>query len=621
MRAMFNKDATMSCAGAAIVLVLTVGLTGCGLTGADPVPVPGQQFNGMVHGGVQPVSGANIALYAPGTTGYGVAATALLTTAVTTNSNGGFSITGDYTCPSAATPVYMVVTGGNPGLAPGTNNAALAMMALLGQCGTLGPHSYIVVNELSTVAAVWALTPFMVDATHIGTSPTNVQGLLNAFAVAASLVDVSSGKTPGNAPAIATVPVAEIDSLADAISTCVNSNGSLVSTSSCGRLFSAATPSGGFSPTDTLMAAVDISRNPSHNAGSIFTTVGSNGPYQPILGIAPSDWTIAINYASTAFKSPSDLAIDSQGGVWVVATPTSGSSTVSVLFPRWLQGSFVQASATYGHIALDPYDDPWLTNSLASNVVELTNSGNRATLNPFTAGGLQGPGPLAFDGYGNVWVANNGATVSKLSANGAGLSPSSGWNTNGVSGAAALALDTLGNVWIADSGGNDVTVLSNNGVAIPGSPYTGGGLDGPYSLAIDSTGGSWVANLAGSSLSRFSNSGTPISGSPFFGGGMNAPIDLKLDGLGNVWLVNSGSNSVSEFLSSGRPQSGAGGYGSSVLANPYRLAIDRSGSVWIVNLGGSSSTTGSITQIVGVAAPVVTPQSLAIQNNALNQRP
>src|SRR5271154_3910539 len=94
MRAMFNKnavnqhrlmsgkDATMKCAGAAMALVtalvLTVALTGCGLNAADPIPVPGQQLNGMVHGGVQPVTGANITLYAPGTNGYGVAATSLL---------------------------------------------------------------------------------------------------------------------------------------------------------------------------------------------------------------------------------------------------------------------------------------------------------------------------------------------------------------------------------------------------------------------------------------------------------------------------------------------------------------------------------------------------------------
>jgi hypothetical protein len=607
-------------AGGAMV---ALGLTGCGMsTTALPVAVNGQQFSGHVHGGMQPVSGATIRLFAPGSTGYGTAAVSLLTHPVVTDGNGNFSITGDYTCPSASTPIYMVATGGNPGLGAPTNNTALALMGLLGQCGTLGPDTFIVINELTTVSAVWALTPFMVDATHIGTSPTNVQGLLNAFAVSADLVNIASGTAPGNAPTIATIPVAEINTLGDVISACVNSNGSTVSTSSCGRLFTAATPPGGFAPTDTLQAALDISRNPGHNAGSIYSTVAAVGPYQPTLGVAPADWTISINYSSPSFKTPNDLAIDSQGNAWVVATAGgSSSSTVSVVNCYGLQGSFPQTGATYGHLALDPYDDPWLTNSLSSNVVELTNSGNRATLNPFTGGGLQGPGPLAFDGYGNVWVANNGATISKLNASGAPLSPSTGWATGGVSGATALALDTLGNVWVADSGGNDITVLSNSGAPLPNSPYLGGGLAQPYALAIDSTGGAWVANFKNSDLSRFSNSGSPITGSPFAGGGINAPVGLAIDGLGNVWLVNSGSNGISEFLSSGSPQSGAGGYGSSTLANPYRLAIDRSGSVWVANLGAVLPSAGMISQMVGVAAPVVTPLSLAIQNNALNQRP
>jgi hypothetical protein len=96
---------------------------------------------------------------------------------------------------------------------------------------------------------------------------------------------------------------------------------------------------------------------------------------------------------------------------------------------------------------------------------------------------------------------------------------------------------------------------------------------------------------------------------------------LRLDGLGNAWLVNSGSNSVSEFLSSGQPQSGASGYGSSALRNPFRVGIDGSGDLWVANLGSSAAGMGMVTQIVGVAAPVVTPQSLALANGDLGQRP
>ena len=78
---------------------------------------------------------------------------------------------------------------------------------------------------------------------------------------------------------------------------------------------------------------------------------------------------------------------------------------------------------------------------------------------------------------------------------------------------------------------------------------------------------------------------------------------------------------MSEFLSTGRAQSGASGYGSAALVNPFRVALDRSGNVWVANQGTSVVGSGVITQIVGVAAPVVTPLSVAIQSNALNQRP
>ena len=617
--AAFRIESFVLAMAAALVVV---GTTGCELNQSAAVAVAGNSISGHIVGGIQPVSNSSIQLYAPGTNGYGTAATPLLTQPVSTDANGNFSISGDYTCPSSSTPVYLVTTGGNPGLAAGTNNTALALMGLLGPCGNLGPNTFVNLNERTTIAAVWALTPFMVDVAHIGTSPTNVQGLLNAFSIASSLVDIGSGSTPGNVPAIATVPSAEINTLADILSSCVNSNGSKGPLSPCGRLFRAATPAGGVAPTDTVSAALDISRDAGQNAGGIFSTLSASGPYQPTLGVAPTDWTISINYTSSVFTTPSDLAIDSQGNAWVVSTPgSSSSSTVSVLNASGISGSFPQAGVQYGHIALDPFDDPWLTNTLGSNVVDLTSSGARATLNAFSGGGIQGPGLIAFDGYGDAWVANSGASVSKLSANGAALSPSTGYNTGGASGPVGLALDTSGNVWVANSSDNDVAVLSNTGLPVPGSPYTGGGLSGPISLAIDSTGGAWVANLAGSSLSRFSNSGQAIPGSPYYGAGLNAPIDLVLDGLGNVWLVNSGSNSISEFLSSGKAQSGAGGYGSSALSNPYRLAIDRSGSVWVANLGGSSNGASTITQMVGIAAPVVTPLSLAIENNALNQRP
>jgi hypothetical protein len=603
-----------------LTTAIVSGIVGCGASPTLSSPVAGQTFAGKIHGGNQPVANANIQIYAPNTNGYGTASIPLLNRTVTTDSGGGFSFSGAYTCPSPSTPIYLVVTGGNPGLASGTNNTALSLMGLLGNCGNLS-SGFFNISELTTVAAVWSLAPFMVDYAHIGTSPGNVQGLLNAFATSQSMVSVFTGRSPGTAPTVANIPSASINTLGDILSSCVNSNGNTSLTAPCGRLFAAATPTGGTTPTDTVAAALDIARNPSHSVGSIFSTLVANGPYQPTLTSAPGDWTLAINYTSPSFSTPGDLAIDSQGNAWVLST-TGHSSTVSVLnSTSGITSTFPQSGGAFARLALDPYDDPWLTNSLSSSVTELNSAGVRATLNPFSGAGIQGPNLLAFDGLGNVWIANSGPTVSKLSANGAPLSPSTGFSTGGVSNPSALALDTSGNTWIADSGGNGITVLSSSGAPIPGSPYTGGGINGPFAIAIDSSGGAWIANRLGSSLSRLTSFGDPVYGSPYYGAGLNAPVDMAVDGLGNVWLVNSGSNTISEFLSNGRPQSGGTGYGSSALTNPFRLALDRSGNIWVANLGSQIAGQGTITEIVGAAAPVVTPASVAIQNNALNQRP
>src|SRR3984957_13130725 len=146
---------------------LSVAMLGWGANLPSNGPLAGGHLRGMVHGGSQPISGATIQLYAAGTTGYGTGATALLSTPVTSDASGSFSITGDYTCPSSTSQLYLVAMGGNPGLAAGTNNAASVLMAALGPCSlhggqlTLDPNLFISINEVTTVASVFLLAPFL----------------------------------------------------------------------------------------------------------------------------------------------------------------------------------------------------------------------------------------------------------------------------------------------------------------------------------------------------------------------------------------------------------------------------------------------------------------------------
>ena len=83
-----------------LVLATALSLTGCGIGDpALPVPVTGVTLHGVVHGGQSPVDGAVMQLYAVGNGGNGTGATPLIKSTVK-SVNGGFTITGDYTCPA-----------------------------------------------------------------------------------------------------------------------------------------------------------------------------------------------------------------------------------------------------------------------------------------------------------------------------------------------------------------------------------------------------------------------------------------------------------------------------------------------------------------------------------------
>ena len=274
-------------------------LSGCGTgtapsagsTGSTAATAP----QGRVMGGEQPVKGASIQLYAVGTAGDGSPATALLQTAVSTDASGSFSLTGRYTCPSAAAQVYLVATGGDPGL--GHSNPAIALMDAVGSCGNLSASTFLNVDERTTVAAIATLAPFMTAPNAIGSSSIDAANLTSAFGTAAMLVSPTSGQVPGNTmPATATVPLTLINSLANVLAACVNSAGGVAGDgSACGQLFAATSAAGGVAPSNTAAAALNVERDPVTNAAALFAIASPAAPFQPQLSSTPADWTVAIS--------------------------------------------------------------------------------------------------------------------------------------------------------------------------------------------------------------------------------------------------------------------------------------------------------------------------------------
>jgi hypothetical protein len=622
--------------------------------GSQQAGVAGARLTGVVHGGQNPISGAHVYLFAAasGASGVGAAAyggrgiaasasnaSASLLNAtdtgysdsvgayVLTGSDGSFSISGDYTC-TAGQQVYLYSLGGDPGLGTGAN-AAAGLMAVLGSCPTAGTFSsglYVVVNEVSTVAAAYAMAGFATDATHVGSSGTALAltGIANAFANAANLETIGTGVALATTPAgNGTVPQAEINTLADILAACVNSNGSLVSPAPCYELEMDTR----VSPFDTAKAAISIAHSPVTSVAGLYALSSSTPPFAPALTAQPNDWTVQIAFTGGLTSSFGTLAIDGSGNAWVAeyangAVKLSSSGAV-------LSGS--GGYAGYGltgpeRVAIDPSGNAWFTGGGTRYIVEFSNAGSFINSYDASESGVSsfvtGANGIVVDGSGNVWVptvnglaefANSGLPIGFVVSGPQWASPG---------GYAAGAADSSGNVWVTPYLTSAPDFLTAFSTAASGGSgefmllYTGGGgLNYPWAIAIDGSGNGWVTNNVGNSISKVSSAGVALSPSSGFtaGAGLVAPYCLSVDGASNVWVGGDTSENIVEFNNSGILLSGGSGLRTGDQNPVLSIAVDGSGNIWTI--------AGSVNEILGAAVPVVTPLSVGVKNNMLGTRP
>jgi len=598
------------CAAAITAAALMALLSGCGigLSGGGGTRPPGgvtAHITGNVHGGQQPVSKATIQLYAVGNTGDKSAATALISQTVLTADAGDFNITGMWNCNNTAVYgsdplLYLVATGGNPGLKSVTTNPALALMTALGPCSGVTSSTFISVNEVTTVASVYALAPFMADYAHVGAA--NQAALKNAFATVQSLVDTSSGFAPGpGAVAGATVPVATLYTLADAMAACINSDG----TGACDTLFAATKPAGGTTATETIGATLQLAHAPAGNPGAIFSLVGTDVPFQPTLSAAPSDWTLAERFTSGGLSSPAGIAIDASGNAWVA---NAGGGSVTELSNQGLPMTGTNGYAGGGTIfgaqgvAVDKAGNVWLSDTLLSTVVKVTLAGGVIQQSASYSAALNGPAALAVDGQNHVWVANFGdGSVTELDSNGTpmGASPLTVGGT--LQGPVGVAIDAGGNAWVTDNGLGVVVKFDKNLNVLSGTGFSDGAMLAPQGIAIDAQGKAWVADNGNAAVSLFAADGTAAA--PYTGGGLTLPAAIAMDGAGVAWVTNNVTGGGLTQIAPGASATGPLG----TLNAPTGVAVDASGNVWTANSGDNS-----VSKYVGLASPVVTPLAAAV---------
>jgi hypothetical protein len=592
-------------------LLSLASLTGCGI-GTEATNTSGTlNIRGSIFGGQQPVSGASIKLYTTGKTGYGSAATSMLVTPRTSAADGTFNLTGDYSCVNSNDQVYIAATGGNPGLTSGTNNAALVMISALGRCSDLPTTQFVSINELTTVAAVWALAPFIGSVTNIGASPTNALGITNGFLDAALLVDSRSGNLPVLASNLKTES-GKIYALANSIASCVNSDGG----PGCSPLFTAATV-GSNVPTNTLAAALNIVRNPGNNLAAVYNAAGAFPPFPTTLaGRAPNDWTMSLTITGGGLNAPTAIAIDTVGDVWAADTPglLSGFSSQGTPFSSTGFGSGV-LSNSYG-LTIDNNNFVWVASR--DTPVHPGTSGSVSKFNGFgssTTGLLIGtyfdiamdfPTALSADTNGNIMIANYANSTGEI------YNPTGGVVASGLAAGLAsfpvsVAADTSHGMWLPSQSSTNVTHIAANGTILANPSC----CLAPSGVAVDAFGNAWVANYGNDTLTELSSGGTVTLSTTQGAGGIANPNGVVIDGAQDVWAVNYFGPSISHIAgnggtnAAGTPLSPSGGFGlDASLLQPYSIAVDITGNVWVGNNGNND-----LVMFFGIATPTKTPLS------------
>lgn len=610
------------------IAVAALGLSSCGGDSAPP-PSHAASVSGRVMGGQLPVTGATVSIYAAGNQ------TPLLSG--TTDANGMFQFN-SISCPSSDVPVYVVSTGGDAGMGA---NTAIALSAGIASCSSLQSSSFFVnVDEVTTVASVWALSQFFTDASaqHLG-APAG-PGVQNAALTIANLADTTTGlaATALVGGTSGSPPTATVNTLANILATCVNAAGP--ADAPCVSLFAAATPPSGTAPTTTLEAALNIARNPGFNVSNVYALNPTDGPFQTSqLTAQPNDWTLSISFEPAngglgAFVTPSSVAIDKTGMVWVTSISDDGSVNGGhgFLFAMTPQGvvSALEADSNMmnpGSLAIDQQGQLWLDSAVVNGTVQSFDSTaggsliSTFALSTSLALANLAPEQLTIDASGNVWIVTTGAAtnappVVKLSA--AAAYAATGYDLSEALARTtfvSIAADSTGNIWLGNQDPDERAIVelpagypTNAAVLFP-LPID------PGSLAVDTAGNIWNQPQALSSgilLEKDGASYTQVT----FGPSSTELRNIATDGGGDAWLWDVFNAQLLVFGPGGVSLPGMGTStggllkGQTAPPSSSAMAIDASGNVWIpggVSTSPSGMSGAGLVEVVGAAVPKAAP--------------
>ena len=285
-----------------------------------------------------------------------------------------------------------------------------------------------------------------------------------------------------------------------------------------------------------------------------------------------------------------------------------------------------------------------------------TNDGALTAFNPNgtvydNVTGVDNPNGQAIDGNGDIWTSaggNSEDTFDELLHSGTTYTLEPAMTAASHFGTGICINPSV--VWVTSAGapGESGTVTQYNPTTKATLVITpDDGEAGLTGCSVDHAGNLYLADFgAFNGVEIYDTTGTLVNSFAFPGESASeqyfSPQEMAVDGLGNSFVATydydastggetSYPGTLVEFNSAGTEISPAYGYlptsdGAAaltpvVITGPGGVAVDGSGNVWLAGLNNGSGLPNYVTEVIGIAAPLVTPKSVAIHNNTIGVRP
>jgi streptogramin lyase len=187
----------------------------------------------------------------------------------------------------------------------------------------------------------------------------------------------------------------------------------------------------------------------------------------------------------------------------------------------------------------------------------------------------------------------------------------------------ASAVDSNGNMWgtsfnpasPGSTAANALDIKFTVASGISGQICTASNYQGGSGVAIDHANNAWISDYVTGYVLKFGPGCASVGNYNVGGLAGTQPVGIAMDGASNAWTLTSAGTLIG-LSNAGAAISGAAGYATGTTGSLLGPVMDGSGDAWFTN-----ATTNTVSEVIGVGTPVVTPISTAVVGNTLGYTP